>query len=75
MLVLTRKNQESVVVGGLNGIVPLLKVTVLEIRGRKVRLGFEADAGVAVHRWEVWEQLRASGEEDPSTAGPAAPVA
>jgi len=75
MLVLSRKSQESVVVGGADGVAPLLTVTVLEIRGTKVRLGFEADAGVAVHRWEVWEQLRASGEEDPSTAGPAAPVA
>ena len=74
MLVLSRKKKESIVVGsGAFGRV--LRVTVLEIGSEQVRLGFEADAGVAVHRWEVWEQLRASGEEDPSTAGPAAPVA
>ncbi len=53
MLVLTRKSQESVVVGGAEGFAPLLKVTVLEIRCGKVRLGFEVDAEVPVHRWEV----------------------
>jgi carbon storage regulator CsrA len=50
MLVLTRKCQEAVVVGGTVGFERLLKVTVLEIRGSKVRLGFEVDAEVPVHR-------------------------
>jgi sRNA-binding carbon storage regulator CsrA len=44
MLVLTRKSQEAVVVGGVGGFAHLLKVTVLEIRSGKVRLGFEVDA-------------------------------
>ena len=59
MLVLTRKCQEAVVVGGLSGAAPVLKVTVLEITGTKVRLGFEADADVPVNRWEVWERIQA----------------
>ena len=59
MLVLTRKSRESVVVGESQGAAPLLKVTVLEIRGGRVRLGFEA--GVPVHRWEVGEQIHAGG--------------
>ena len=75
MLVLSRKSQESVVVGGGGGLAPLLTVTVLEIRGGKVRLGFEADAEVPVHRREVWEQIQAGGRPDSPTAGPAAPVA
>jgi len=58
MLVLTRKCRESVVVGGKESVEPVLKVTVLEICGTKVRLGFEADRGVSVHRSEVWEQIR-----------------
>ena len=33
MLVLSRKNRESVVVGGADGLHRLLKVTVLDIRG------------------------------------------
>ena len=58
MLVLTRKSQESVVVGGSGSLEHVLKVTVLEIRQGSVRLGFEADAGIPVHRSEVWERIR-----------------
>ena len=57
MLVLSRKSQESVVVGGSAGFERMLKVTVLEIRGTYVRLGFEADDGIPIHRSEVWEQI------------------
>ena len=60
MLVLTRKSQEAVVVGGADGFERLLKVTVLEIGAGKVRLGFEVDTEVPVHRWEVWERIQAS---------------
>lgn len=59
MLVLSRKIQESVVVGGAEGFERLLKVKVLEIDGAKVRLGFEIDSAVPVHRWEVWERIHA----------------
>jgi carbon storage regulator CsrA len=59
MLVLSRKSQESVVVGGADGFHRLLKVTVVDIRGTKVRLGFEVDACIPVHRAEVWERIRA----------------
>ena len=62
MLVLSRKSQESVVIGGSDGLHRLLKVTVLDIRGTNVKLGFEADADVPVHRSEVWERLTASGQ-------------
>jgi carbon storage regulator CsrA len=61
MLVLSRKSQESVVVGGSDGFKPMLKVTVLEISAGKVRLGFEVAKEVSVHRWEVWERIRAGG--------------
>ena len=61
MLVLSRKLQESVVVGGAGGFEQLLKVTVLEIRGARVRLGFNVHAEVPVHRAEVWERIRAEG--------------
>ena len=57
MLVLSRKSQESVVVGGTNGFERLLKVTVVAIQGGKVRLGFEIDPSVPVHREEVWERI------------------
>ena len=61
MLVLTRKKEESVVVGDSNGFERMLKVTVLEIKGGSVRLGFEVNRDFPVHRWEVWERIRASG--------------
>ena len=60
MLVLTRKNLEAVVVGGSDGFERLLKVTVLEISPGKVRLGFDVDKEVPVHRLEVWERIHAS---------------
>ena len=58
MLVLSRRNQESVVVGGASGFERLLKVKVLEIKGEKVKLGFEVDPGIPVRRLEVWERIR-----------------
>ena len=59
MLVLSRKSQESVVVGGADGFHRLLKVTVLGIQGKNVKLGFEVDPGIPVHRSEVWERINA----------------
>lgn len=64
MLVLSRKHRESVVIGGSNGVERLLKVTVLEIDGERVRLGFEAGNDFAVHCWEVWERIRAGGRPE-----------
>ena len=61
MLVLTRKCQESVAVGASVEAEPLLTVTVLEITGGRVRLGFEVGRDMLVHRWEVWERLRDAG--------------
>ncbi|MFL5244072.1 MAG: carbon storage regulator [Gemmataceae bacterium] len=74
MLVLSRKNLEAVVVGGSTGFERLLKVTVLEINQGNVRLGFEIDKQVPVHRWEVWERIRASLSPEPSTEVSIAPV-
>lgn len=62
MLVLSRKNQESVMVGGGKGSHPLLKITVLGIHGTNVKLGFEVDADIPVHRSEVWERINVSGQ-------------
>jgi carbon storage regulator len=72
MLVLSRKSQESVVVGGSAAFEQLLKVTVLEIKNNRVRLGFEADSAIPVHRWEVWEQIRAGGRAETPGQDPAA---
>jgi len=67
MLVLSRKIQESVVVGGSVGFERVLKVTVVEIKSGKVRLGFDVDTAVPVHRLEVWERIQAGDPPDSPT--------
>jgi carbon storage regulator len=52
MLVLSRKKDESIIIR--DDIV----VTVLQIRGDKVRLGIDAPRGVSVHRIEVYERIK-----------------
>jgi carbon storage regulator len=51
MLVLSRRKDESVVLDG--GI----KVTVVDVRGDKVRLGFDAPRSVVIHRQEVYDAI------------------
>jgi carbon storage regulator CsrA len=75
MLVLSRKNQESVVIGGADGFHRILKVTVLAITGGRVRLGFEVDPSVPVHRAEIWERINVSNRPDTMMEDLAAPVA
>jgi carbon storage regulator CsrA len=61
MLVLSRRNSESVVVGDPAGRVEqMLKITVLEIYRDRVRLGFEVANNVPVNRLEVWQRIRSS---------------
>jgi carbon storage regulator len=74
MLVLSRKSHESVVVGHSRRFEQLLKVTVLEIKNDRVRLGFEAPAETPVHRAEVWERIRANGQSGSAQEDPAAPL-
>jgi len=51
MLVLSRKKNESIVIN--NDVV----ITIVEIRGDKVRLGIVAPKDVSVHREEVYEAI------------------
>ena len=52
MLVLSRKRNEQIVIG------EKIVITIVEIRGDKVRLGIEAPAEVPVHRQEVYALLQ-----------------
>ena len=54
MLVLSRKKNESIVIN--DNIV----VTVVDIRGDKVRLGFDAPKDIPIHRQEVYDVIRRS---------------
>ena len=55
MLVLSRKSNESIVINDN------ITVTVVEIRGDKVRLGIEHPVDVPVHRREVFDAIRRAG--------------
>ena len=61
MLVLSRKNTESIVIDG--GIT----VTVLAVKGNVVRLGIDAPQEIPVHRRELYQRIR---ENEKSRAGP-----
>ncbi len=52
MLVLSRKIDESIIIG------ENIKVTLVEMRGDKVRLGIDAPKNVSVHREEVWIEIK-----------------
>jgi carbon storage regulator len=66
MLVLSRKKNESIIINDN------ITVTVVEIRGDKVRLGIDAPKEVTVHRREVYDaiqsQAKARDAETPATA-------
>lgn len=60
MLVLSRKKNETIVINDS------ITVTVIEIRGDKVRLGIEAPKDVTVHRREVYDAIQNQARsEDP----------
>lgn len=52
MLVLSRQRDESIIIG--DNVV----VTVVDVRGDKVRLGIEAPVEISVHRREVYEAIQ-----------------
>ncbi len=64
MLVLSRQRDESIIIG--DNIV----ITVVDIRGDKVRLGINAPTEIPVHRQEVYEAIqreRARGADNDGT--------
>lgn len=61
MLVLSRKKNESIVIN--NDIT----VTVVEIRGDKVRLGIVAPKEVPVHRQEVFDAIHGKSANNPTS--------
>lgn len=62
MLVLSRRKNESIVVGPSES--NLIEVVVVEIRGDKVRLGIQAPRDWQVcHRKEVYEAIHRGGQQ------------
>ena len=62
MLVLSRKKNESIVINDR------VTVTIVEIRGEKVRLGIAAPREVPVHRKEVWDAIHKKQEQPAASA-------
>lgn len=74
MLVLSRQRDESIMIG--DNIV----VTIVDIRGDKVRLGIDAPTEIPVHRQEIYEAIqrenrRATGVRPKDTRGLGTPRA
>jgi carbon storage regulator len=57
MLVLSRQRDESIMIGDN------VEITIVEVRGDKVRLGISAPREIPVHRREVYDAIQAEKEE------------
>ena len=68
MLILTRKSGESITIGDD------VKITVVEVKGKQVRIGIDAPRSYTIHREEIYisiqeENRRAAKESPLSLAG------
>ena len=57
MLVLSRHRDESIMIG--DDVV----ITIVDIRGDKVRLGIDAPQDIPVHRQEVYEAIKRENQK------------
>jgi len=57
MLVLSRQKDESIMIGDN------VEITIVDVRGDKVRLGISAPNDIPVHRREVYEAIQKEKEE------------
>ena len=55
MLILSRRTDESIVIGDE------VTITILSVKGKQVRIGITAPADVSVHREEIYQRIQ-SGE-------------
>jgi carbon storage regulator len=63
MLVLSRQRDETIMIGDD------IEITIVDVRGDKVRLGINAPARIAVHRKEVYEAIRTENERAARVSG------
>jgi carbon storage regulator len=56
MLVLSRQRDETIMIGDD------IEITIVDIRGDKVRLGITAPTRISVHRKEVYEAIKAENQ-------------
>jgi carbon storage regulator len=63
MLVLTRKSNQSIMIGDD------IEVSVLSVMGDKVRIGIQAPRDIPVFRREVYLEIQREASEAPTAAG------
>jgi len=63
MLVLSRQRDEIIMIGDN------IEITVVDIRGDKVRLGITAPKEIPVHRKEVWESIQRENRDAADRSG------
>jgi len=61
MLVLSRQSDETIIIGDN------IRVTIVEVRGDKVRIGIDAPRDVTVHRQEIYDAIRREAEPGAKT--------
>lgn len=66
-MVLSRQRDETIMIGDD------IEITIVDIRGDKVRLGITAPTKIAVHRKEVYEAIKRENEQAARVAGPTQP--
>ena len=64
MLVLTRKSNQSIMIGDE------IEISVLSVVGDKVRLGIQAPRSVPVYRREVYVAIQREREDEPTVTEP-----
>lgn len=62
MLVLSRKKNESIMIGDD------IEIVVIEIKGDQIKLGVKAPKNVTVHRAEVYEEIQAENRKAATTS-------
>lgn len=64
MLALSRKENESIIIGNE------IKVTILEVKGDQVKIGITAPKSVPIYREEVYEQIKEANKEAAADTAP-----
>lgn len=63
MLVLSRQRDETIMLGDD------IEITIVDIRGDKVRLGITAPAHIPVHRKEIYDAIKRLEEKEKKEKG------
>ena len=62
MLILSRRTDESIVIGDE------VTITILSVKGKQVRIGITAPPDVSVHREEIYQRIQAGDPEGAPSA-------